>query len=216
MSTATRSALLSTLWLLTRLPPTRRLFWARSSVCCADVRAMLGCSSDFTEPCREFTGACAGAALSVLLQRPVKRSGGSFGFSHKGLISTRGLLSNDPAFPLSVPDLLEQFGSADLQDVSVSADCTAFPDPDSPRDNIVCSLLLVALMLPMRLIVVRMFEIANEAQIPEQWTFWFGPRCWIFGRTSWWFQEPGNPTPAWRRALAPMGRQVDTFFIKAR
>lgn len=34
-------------------------YWRRGHSCCADARAILGCSSDPTEPCRGFKGACA-------------------------------------------------------------------------------------------------------------------------------------------------------------
>lgn len=47
-----------------------------------------------------------------------------------------------------------------------------------------------------------------------QWVFWYGPRMWFTGPTSWWFRNPLDPTPFWRRALAPMGRAFDTFLIK--
>lgn len=67
-------------------------------------------------------------------------------------------------------DLVRQFQDTPLPGVDIPPDwqSDAFPDPDSPRDNAICSLLLVALMLPLRLVIVRMFEVANEAEIPEQ------------------------------------------------
>lgn len=102
------------------------LFWNRSTLCCAEARALLACDPDFTTPCREYAGDCA--------------------------------------------NLLAQFEATPLPGVHIPDGyaCDAFPDPSSQRDNAICALLLVALMLPMRLIIVRMFEMANEAEIPEQ------------------------------------------------
>lgn len=35
-------------------------------------------------------------------------------------------------------------------------------------DSIICSLLLVAIMLPIKLIVMRLLVLANEAEYPDQ------------------------------------------------
>ena len=39
--------------------PRRRFYYSRSLNCCLEVRAFLGCSAAYLEPCREFTGDCA-------------------------------------------------------------------------------------------------------------------------------------------------------------
>ena len=39
-------------------------YYTRAYNCCLETRRMLGCSSDFTQPCREFTG-CVMRAVCV-------------------------------------------------------------------------------------------------------------------------------------------------------
>lgn len=68
---------------------------------------------------------------------------------------------------IRVSDLASQF--PDLPGLGLAGyECRQFPDGSNPLDNIVCSLLLVAIMLPIKLVIMRMMELANEAEYPDQ------------------------------------------------
>lgn len=67
----------------------------------------------------------------------------------------------------------------------------------------IVTLIQVAFMIPVKYFVERLFELSNEPDTIDSWCFWFGPRMWLTGRTSWWYSEPGNHTAYWRQLLAP-------------
>lgn len=132
---------------------------------------MLRCDPvDFTVPCREYEGDCASASPARTLHTlPHARLAPPCACA-AGCVTLRSLPRSTAKPRLSPPplpsDLPSQFaelpglGLADWQ-------CMQFP-ADTPVDNIVCSLLLVALMLPIKLVVMRMMVLANEAEYPDQ------------------------------------------------
>lgn len=145
------------------------LFWSRSTLCCAEVRSLLGCSDDPAEPCRGYTGGCA--------------------------------------------KLADQFRDVPGTGLDAGHECTQFPDANNAWDGIIAALIQVAVMLPVKLGIERAFELANEADAPNRWLFWYGPRMWLTGPTNWFYRDPVNPTPFWRRALATMGKDLDVFVV---
>lgn len=90
------------------------------------------------------------------------------GQSHRlSWLSSSGLCCCRPRFPLAdlpvqMADFLPEGGWT----------CHAFPDASRPQDNVICSLIQVAIVFPLKFIVERMLEIANEAEYADNWLFW--------------------------------------------
>lgn len=76
--------------------------------------------------------------------------------------------------------------------------CTQFPDEANPRDGIIVSLVLVAVSLPLKWIVCRLFELSNRpVALADRWLTWepFGP----------WISAPILGDPPWEWGLRRAG-----------
>lgn len=135
----------------------------------------------------------------------------------------RGLLC--PGQPLSAPCRESRADCADLaalfQGVPGSGvqgyRCAAFPDDSVPLDRIITALIQAAVMLPVGVVIHRLFELATDPRVPQRWLHWAGWRRALLGRTHWRFLDPSAPVAKWRRELAraPPGAAALAFRLVA-
>lgn len=79
--------------------------------------------------------------------------------------------------PLKRPaDLPKQFGGVPGSGMQGYV-CRSFPNQESPTDRIICSLIQVAVLFPIKIIVERMFEVANRVEHPHHWLTWCAVKC---------------------------------------
>lgn len=116
--------------------------------------------------------------------------------------------------------------------------CTQFPDEENPRDGIVVSLILVAVALPLKFVVCRLFELSNRPiALADRWLTWeslsiatqaiLGDPPWEWGLRRGAAKDNGDaedddddgggfccgggarlPVPVWKRELAKRGEHL--------
>lgn len=159
------------------------LYWSRATFCCAEVRAILDCSAITTEPCRGFTGCGAGRRLSSPLDPTPRPSTGHLRdcvHARPCALRAQGLLRPSDAVPgrpgLRARELRVPPGAAPGWSVCLSFPgpqrpshparprTLQFPDPEQPLHRLLAGLIMLAIALPTKLVIGRLFELSNGAR----------------------------------------------------
>lgn len=86
--------------------------------------------------------------------------------------------------------------------------------PDVPLHRLIAGAIMVAVALPVKLIIGRLFELSNDpAGYTDVWLKNIGVSK-LFGAMDWYYTNPARKIRAWRRLLARFGGDPDLLLIE--